>query len=71
MDLQNDVYLIGRCLPKPLDAHALHVNRAAHLPGGTGEQRILKLIQNKISECSAENSISQWNCLKQSIQNHT
>lgn len=69
--LHNDAYLIGRCLPKQLDAQALNVNRAAHLPGVIGKQKILKLIQNKTSECSVENSISQWNCLKQSIQHHT
>lgn len=37
--MQNDVYLIGRCLPKPLDAHAPNVNRAAHLPGVTEKVR--------------------------------
>lgn len=39
MDLQNDVYLIGRCLLKPLDAdaHALNVNRGAPLPALAGK----------------------------------
>lgn len=69
--MENDVHLIGRCLPKPLDAQALNVNRAAPLPGVTGQLRILKMIYNKISEGSAEDSISRWNGLKQSIEHHT
>lgn len=33
-------YLIDRCLLKPLDAHAVNVNRAAHLPSVTEKQNI-------------------------------
>lgn len=40
MVLQNDVYLIGRCLPKSLDAHALNVNRVARLSDVTGKQKL-------------------------------